>query len=257
MDISVIVPVYNAEKYLSRCVDSLILTIKNYHNSEGVMSSHENCEILLIDNNSTDNSIQIEKKYQKENPKIIKVLQCNTPGAAAVRNLGVKSANGKYIWFVDADDEVTPDAISKLLTIAQKSNADLVMMGAARIYADGHTDYLSAVNAKSENYQSRFVRYGMGPWQVLIRRAWWVQNGFSFHEGIIHEDMELMSALILNTQKYTSVDEPLYLYYQNDNSVLHQKKFDAHIFDIFSALEGLYHRFLKANAVLQYHDELE
>lgn len=246
MKISVIIPVFNVSKYLKRCVDEVLESL------DGVSG-----EILLIDNDSSDDSLKICNKYLKSYPKTISVLQCHTPGAAAVRNLGVAKARGEYIWFIDADDWVAKGAITKLLTKASKTNADLVMMGAERVYSDKHRDYLSPVSPNERDYKSRFVRYGMGPWQVLIKRKWWIDNGFAFREGYIHEDMELMSALILYTNKLASIDEPLYFYYQNDESVLHRKQFDPHIFDIFTALEGLYRRFVDAKAEKKYHDELE
>ena len=166
-----------------------------------------------------------------------------------------KKARGEWIWFVDADDTVAEDAAQKL--IAKADGMDMVMLGMKRIYADGHTDYLSAVNPDEPEWKSRFVRYGMGPVQVILRRAWWEEHDFEFHEGIIHEDMELMSALILYTDKFACVDEPLYDYYQNPESVLHKSKWDEHYFDIFPALESLHARFLKVGATERYHDELE
>lgn len=246
MKISVIVPVFNAEKYLKRCLDSVLASLSD---TPG--------EILLVDNGSSDGSLLICKEYASKHPKIIDVLHCHTPGAAAVRNLGALGAKGEYIWFVDADDYVTHDAVSKLVETADETEADLVMMGAKRIYPNGHSDYLSPVLSDKPDYKSRFVRYGMGPWQVLIRRKWWQKHQFTFKEGYIHEDMELMSALILYTDKLASVDEPLYFYMQNDESVLHKKEFNPNIFDIFTALEGLYKRFDEAGAAEEYHDELE
>ncbi len=244
--ISVIIPVFNAEQYLERALESVL---QSFGKTDG--------EILLIDNDSDDNSLEICKKYAKRHPKLIKVLECHAPGASAVRNFGILKARGKYIWFIDADDEIAKTAISELLSEAEKTDADLVMMGMKRIYQDGSTNYLSAVNSTSDDYKSRFVRYGLGPVQVLIRRNWWIQCGFKFKEGIIQEDMELMSALILYTDKFSFIDKPLYIYYQNPDSVLHKKDFNPHIFDIFPALEGLYQRFVKAKAEEKYHDELE
>lgn len=133
----------------------------------------------------------------------------------------------------------------------------MVMLGAKRMGRDGEISYLSAVEAGRTDTKSRFVRYGMGPWQVVIRREWWDKHGFEFKEGMIQEDMELMSALILYTDKFASVDEPLYFYCNNPESVLHKSKFSPKIFDIFPALEGLCVRFKEAGAEKKYHDELE
>ena len=246
VQISIIVPVYNAEKYLERCVNSILRALEGFKS-----------EILLIDNKSTDNSYKLIQKYHKKYPGLIHALQCMTPGAGSVRNYGVTEARGKYIWFVDADDEIAPTSVSKLMKVAEEKRADLVMLGMKRIYADGHTDYLSAVRPDEDNYKSRFVRYGLGPVQVFARRTWWTQHGFKFRERVIQEDMELMSALILYAEKYGAVDEPIYLYYQNDDSVLHKTTWDEHTFDIFPALEGLYQRFKERGAEKEYHDELE
>ena len=248
MVISIVVPVYNGERRLEACVKSLAKALDDFS---------ESGEIILIDNNSTDKSADAMVKCQKKYPKLIKLKKCMTPGAAAVRNYGAKLAKGEYIWFIDADDTVRCDAIAKLVKQARAKKADLVMLGIKRIYQDKHTDYLSAVCPEEPNYKSRFVRYGMGPFQVLIRRKWWTEHNFRFQEGIIHEDMELMSALILYTDQYACVDEPLYNYYQNPESVLHKTKWDPHYLDIFVALEGLYDRFTAAGATEKYHDELE
>ena len=248
MLISVIIPVFNAKKYLGRCLKSVLMALQ---------SSGCSGEILLIDNGSSDGSLEVIKQFAKKYPKIVHMLYCHTPGAAAARNYGATRAAGRYIWFVDADDTVAEAAISELVKTAEREKADLVMMGMERHYPDGHMDYLSAVDPSQKDYKSRFVRYGMGPVQVLIRRVWWEKHKFLFREGIIHEDMELMSALILYTDALAAADKPFYHYYQNPESVLHKSAWDPHYFDIFAALEGLYARFEEAGAVKLYHDELE
>lgn len=246
--LSIIIPVYNAEKYLNRCLKSVF---------RAVSLSKIKTEVILVNNDSTDSSLKVAEDFAKESPLKINVLHCHTKGAAAVRNYGVKHADGEYIWFIDADDEITPSSIQKLVKIASETGADLVMMGTTRIYPDSHTDELTAVDPKKPDYKSRFVRYGAGPWQFLIKKAWWTEHDFTFKEGIIHEDMEMISSLILYTDKFVSVGEPLYLYYQTPDSVLHQKTWDPHYLDIFEALEGLTKRFKEAGAFKEYHDELE
>lgn len=248
MDVSIIVPVYNAARYLDRCLASVIGALHRLHGTG---------EIILVDNGSSDGSLKIINCYKKQYPEYIRVFSCTTPSAGAARNFGVHQAKGRYIWFVDADDELAVDAVDKLFSKAQSTHADLVMLGVARILPDGQRNYLSAVCPGEPSYKSRFVRYGLGPWQVLIRRSWWNRHSFRFAEGVIHEDMELMSVLILYTDKFACIDEPLYFYYQNKNSVLHQAAFSPHIFDIFPALEGLYDRFQTAGALAKYQSELE
>lgn len=248
MNVSVIIPVFNVEKYIERCVNSVIKALENYGGKS---------EIILTDNDSKDNSLKIIKDLEKKHPKLIRVLQCHTPGAGAVRNFAVRKAKGEYFWFIDSDDEITPDSITKLMEKACETDADFVMLGAERRFLDGHTQYLQAIDLKPDEFRRLFVRYGMGPWQLLIKRSWWLKNDLNFHEGIIHEDMGLMSSLILYTDKFASVNEPLYYYYETPNSVLHKKGWDPHYMDIFVALEDIYDRFREAGALEKYHDELE
>lgn len=248
-DLSVVVPVFEAEKYIGECVES-ILAAAEYAGAR--------IELVLVDNNSPDNSLLEAKKVLSGKKTLaLKVVECQTPGAAAARNRGVREARGEYIWFIDADDYIDKRAIKLLLEKAHKTEADLIMMGALRVYLDGHTDYLSAVDAASSDYKSRFIRYGMGPWQFIFRKKWWLQNKFSFREGIIHEDMEMISSLILYTDKFADIDMPLYFYRQTQNSVLHRRSWSEHAYDIFPALEGLYERFKGLGAEKQYNDELE
>ena len=244
--ISIIIPVYNAEKYIRRCLDSIL-------NSLGKIKG----EIFVVNNNSTDNSPLILKEYAKNYPKIITVLDCKTVGASAARNMGATKAKGEYLWFIDADDEISQDAIPELLKEAGRKNADFVMPGTDKIQENGEKVYLPAISPKDPKFKSKFIRRAIGPWQIIIRREWWMKNQFHFKEGIIHEDLELMPSLILYTDNYASVDKPLYYYYWNPNSVLHKAKWDPKYFDIFPALEGLYNRFEANLAIKTYHDELE
>lgn len=248
MRISIVIPAYNCETYLKRCVSSIMAAMDNYDGSG---------EVIIVNNNSTDGTDKIIKGLIKNYPKRIKCENCITPGAAAVRNFGAKKATGDYIWFVDADDTIRNDAITRLLSATDSGKNDMVMLGVKRVYADSHTDYLSAVRPEEKDFKSRFVRYGLGPFQVLIKRRWWQHHGFVFQEGMIHEDMGLMSALILFTNHYNCVDEPLYNYYQNAESVLHKSSWDPHYLDIFPALKSLYSIFKKERATSRYHDELE
>lgn len=246
MKISIIIPVFNSGEYLARCLNSVLGAVKDVDG-----------EILAVDNGSNDNSLEILKEYGKKYPKLVKVLQCNTPGAGAVRNFAVTKAKGEYIWFVDADDEITKDSAKKLIAKADETKADLVMLGLARVYPDGHRERVAVMDPTDPDYKKKFIMAENGPVQVLIRRKWYTEHNFKFLEGVIHEDMDLVPALVLYTDKFESIDETFYLYYQNSDSVLHKTSWDSHYFDIYMALESLYERFEKAGVTKEYHDELE
>ncbi|MBR3386082.1 glycosyltransferase family 2 protein [Candidatus Saccharibacteria bacterium] len=248
MDVSVIVPIYNSQKYLARSLNSIVRACEIFG---------KKCELLLIDNNSTDDSLAVMKKYQKKHPGLIRVLECNTPGAGAARNMGTKEAKGTFMWFVDADDEITGGSLRQLVAEAKKTDADLVTLGLTKVFPDGHRQYIPAIHADDPEFKSKFIRNELGPVQVLIRRLWYISHNFEFMEGCIHEDMDLMPALILYTDKIASIDQSFYVYYQNKNSTLHPTKWDNKYFDIFPVLRNLMGRFEAAGATTKYHSELE
>ena len=145
MILSIIIPVFNAEKYLKRCLKSVF---------KAIALTKDGIEVILVDNGSTDSSLQIAEDFIQKTPLEAQILHCKAPGAAAVRNYGLKHAKGAYAWFIDADDEITPTSIKKLLKIAKESAPDLIMMGAKRIYPDGHADDLTAVDPEKPDRKS-------------------------------------------------------------------------------------------------------
>ena len=114
IDLTIIVPVYNAEISLTRCIDSLINQETKYK-----------YEIVLINDGSTDNSLKILKKYEKKFD-FIKIFTQSNKGIAETRNVGIKNITGKYVAFVDSDDYVTQDYVEKMLICAYKNDADIV-----------------------------------------------------------------------------------------------------------------------------------
>ena len=122
--ISIIVPAYNSEKYIEKCLESLI------------NQTYKNIEILIIDNNSTDNTANICNKYVMKN-KNIKYLFCETKGASAARNYGIKNSSGEFICFIDADDYIEINYCECLFNAIKKNNADVCICGIRRIKENG------------------------------------------------------------------------------------------------------------------------
>lgn len=123
--ISIIIPVYNVEKYIGKCIDSLI------------KQKYDNLEIILIDDGSSDNSGEICDKYAKKD-KRIKVIHKKNSGQADSRNIGISKASGKYIGFVDSDDYIDKDYYNRLYKTLVKNNADVVTCKYQNVYNDDY-----------------------------------------------------------------------------------------------------------------------
>ena len=123
--ISIIVPVYNGEEFLSKCIESI------------VMQTEKDLELILIDDGSSDNSGLLCDQYARSDSRI-KVIHQKNAGVSAARNRGINIASGEYIGFVDSDDWVEPNMFERLLQEARNTDADIVMCDATTVYDDGH-----------------------------------------------------------------------------------------------------------------------
>lgn len=114
MKVSIIIPSYNSQDYLERCLDSVINQV------------YKNIEIIVVDDASTDKTKEIIKKYAEKDRRIIPFYQTTNKGVSAARNVGLKAATGEYILFVDSDDSLTKDAVRRMIDISNKYDSDFV-----------------------------------------------------------------------------------------------------------------------------------
>ena len=202
-DISVIVPIYNAEKYLNQCVDSILAQTK------------KNIEIVLIDDGSTDRSSAIVDEYAGKHQNVVAVHQKNG-GLAAARVSGLKNAHGKNIGWVDADDFISPDMYEKLYTLMQKSGADYV-------YCD-YSFYPHKVAGKEKWFK---LYHGRVDWNYLERnnQAWNTLTTRALLNEIRIVDLYPVFgeyswlAVLLYAKKTEVLEEPLYFYRVGMNSM--------------------------------------
>ena len=195
-DISVIVPIYNAEKYLNQCVDSILAQTK------------KNIEIVLIDDGSTDQCGSIIDEYAREHENIVPVHQENG-GLAAARVARLKHAHGKNIGWVDADDFISPDMYEKLYGLMQKSDADYV-------YCD-YSFYPQKVKGKEKWFK---LYHGHVDWNYLERnnQAWNTLTSRTLLDEIRIMDLYPVFgeyswlAVLLYAKKTEALEESLYFY---------------------------------------------
>lgn len=124
--ISIIVPVYNAEEYLDKCINTIL------------MQTEKDLELILVDDGSDDNSLKICEKYKEKDTRV-KTISYGNEGVSAARNHGMEIAEGKYIGFVDSDDWIDYQMYERLLDEALRTNADVVMCDATTVFSDGRT----------------------------------------------------------------------------------------------------------------------
>lgn len=241
--LSVVVPIYNVEQYLKECLESLL------------GQDFLDFEVILVDNNSTDNSRKIGLKYTKKDQRF-KMIECEKQGAAAAKNQGILVAKGEYIWCVDSDDYIEKGGMKKMYEFAKRNQADVATMGVNKIWPDGRKEYLRALAKMGDGVKKGFVMYGYGPWGFLAKRDFLIEHNLFYPEGIIHEDMALISAFVLYTDRIFGLEEPIYFYRQRKGSVLNSA-WSKKEFDIFVALEKLLERFEKEKQLKKYHQELE
>ena len=211
--LSIIVPCYNIEKYLSRCLDSLINQTLN------------DIEIICVNDGSPDNCIKIIERYKEKYPEKIVVIDKNNEGVWKARRDGIQMATGKYIGFVDADDYVTEEFAEKLYLAIEHSDADIAVCGFDRIDVDTNKLY------SKEMCQSRKdINMELNPEKILcVNTAQWnkiykkelLQDMYDLQEPPqILEDVLFLLLAYANTKKISFVPEPLYKYMVRTDSAM-------------------------------------
>lgn len=229
--ITVMVPVYNGEKYLERCIDS----IQN--------QSYEKIEIILIDDGSTDKSGSICDRYADGDWRI-KVIHQNNIGLASTRNRALEEATGEYLMFVDADDFIHPNMLEILYKDIENNNAQMAIgsyiEGSGEEFPEIAEDVKVSVLTDSEKFKGLFGDQKLQfivSWGRLYSRA--LFEDIKYPDGRIHEDEYLAHYLLYRAEKITVNDSKLYYYYKEDggNESITQSGFSLKRLDCINALE--------------------
>lgn len=205
--ISIIVPVYNTEKYLKRCIESII------------NQTYKNLEVILVDDGSSDKSPLICDEYAKKD-KRIKVIHKENGGASSSRNIGMDVATGKYITFVDSDDFIKEDFVEYLYNLCIENNCEIVQcsfeVGSNEKFSDTSKIEKIEVYSNIEALCSRSLK--VTPWGKLYKTE--TIKSIKFPLGIINEDDATYYKFIYNSKSVCITNKQLYYYYQSDNSVM-------------------------------------
>lgn len=214
--ISIIVPVYKVEKYLHRCIKSIL------------DQTFTDFELILIDDGTPDNSGVLCDEYAKKDSRIV-VFHQENGGAAAARNVGIDwvltNSESQWITFVDADDWIHPQMLEMLFS-GLKYSDNALMSICNRVKVESYSESFDKVELKCEGYDSlefyaQFSQLVNVPWCKLFHKSLFVNHKFLV--GKLYEDVFLIYKLLYEAKKVVYVDAVLYFYYQNEESVMHSK----------------------------------
>ena len=225
---SFIVPVYNTEKYLKKCLDSL------------VNQTYKDFEIIVVNDGSTDKSSSIISKYQKKYKNII-VIDKENEGLSMARNRGVQKSSGKFIIFVDCDDYVS----NKLLEEIDKKidDSDILRFQIAtedeeytKINEYHEEGFESMCGYDAFKYLSSY-HFVEPAWCYVIRKNYYIENKFSFKKGVYHEDFGLIPYVIYKARKVKSIDFIGYYYIQRNGSIMNNNDYKKTVKKAFDMIE--------------------
>ena len=239
--ISVIVPVYNVEKYIAKCLKSLTL------------QTLQGIEIIIVNDGSLDRSIDIIEKYVKENPTKIKYYEKKNGGLSTARNYGLEYATGEYIAFLDSDDYVEINMYEEMYNLAKKENADMVECDFIWEWEYGKKVYDKRREYKTKEDMMKKPR--VVAWNKIYKREILNKNKIRFPEGLIYEDMEFFYKLLPHLNKISYINKYFVHYIQRKDSI--SNKQTKKIEDIFKILDNIFDYYKEQNLYNQYEKELK
>ncbi len=243
--VSIVVPVYNAQKYLRTCVDSL------------VNQTLEEIEIILVDDGSTDESSSIISEYENQYPSKVIVIHKENGGQASARNMGIEISRGTYVGFVDADDYVDVTMFDKMYRNTEGETIDMVACDYEYIeYASGKNLTQYAKVKQITDKKEMFIDPLVSPWNKLYRRQILKDTGVLFREGCVYEDTAFYMKLIPYISKTNYVGEKLVYHYKHVSSTMNGVQ-TAKVADMFTILEDIQQYYKEQGFWEQYKKELE
>lgn len=236
--VSIIVPVYNVEKYLAKCLDSII------------NQTYKNIEIICVNDGSTDNSFGILKDYAQKDGRI-KIINRENGGLSVARNSGLEVATGEYCYFIDPDDWIELYTIEKLVKIITTHDVDVVVHSAENISENDSCsetaqicqDWIDSYSKPNGIYD---VPIGIKKeipivtWNKLYKMNIMDKFHCRFPEGLVNEDELFVWEYMIHCKNYYYVDEKLYNYLRRTDSITGRLDKSHHVLDIFEIQKRIY-----------------
>jgi len=203
---SIIIPVYNVEKYIKRCLDSVF------------NQTYKDFEVIVVNDGCTDKSMDIVEKYD------VTIKKIKHSSVSEARNVGVKSAKGEYLMFLDSDDYWDKDLL-KNISKSLNNNPDLVRFQVRTVVEDGlKQDYKEEIfnNITGEEAFEKISKFHFveSVWAYAIKKDYYQQEKFEFKKGMIHEDFGIVPLIIIKAKNVNSISYIGYNYYRRKGSIM-------------------------------------
>lgn len=217
--VSVIIPVYNVENYLRKCLDSLVnQTLKDI-------------EIIVVNDGTLDNSQEIIDEYVKKYPKkVVSIIQENG-GQGAARNTGLLHAKGEYIGYVDSDDYVEENMYEELYKKAKEEDSDIVICG-NNVVKENYELF------SKEDVDKEFLLGKMAVWNKIYKKNIIVDNKIQFRSKVWYEDLDFTMKVYFSSKKISYVDKPLYNYLLREGSTMNNNNIKRNL-ELIEAFDSL------------------
>ncbi|HGS2149871.1 TPA: glycosyltransferase, partial [Streptococcus pneumoniae] len=224
--LTIVIPVYNVEKYLKRCIDSVI------------SQEWDKYEVILVNDGSTDASPNICEEYAQKY-HFISVIHKENGGLSETRNTGLSHANGKYVFFLDSDDWITKDMFRNLSKMIMEQNYDILQFGMQMFHSE--REELKNVQCKEKNFNSSDAFKNMLSVEgitsfatdKIYKRELFEKNGIEFPIGYFYEDLGTVYKLILSAKKIYLTTQVYYCYFIGNDAAITKQWSEKKISDVY------------------------
>ncbi|MDF2865559.1 MAG: hypothetical protein K0R72_368 [Clostridia bacterium] len=227
--LSIIIPVYNTEKYLKKCLDSVLEAVNNI----------SSCEIIVINDGSIGDTDAVMGEYL--NNKIIRYFKNNNQGIGATRNFGIEKSMGKYVTFVDSDDAVDKKYYTYCLKKIEEEKCDIIVCDfeSCRSEDDKFRTHAKNPAIKDDKWGCIDISIMPSPCNKIVKKE--LYDGIKYPIGLVYEDLAITLILLLKAEKVIYVPKMFYKYYMRENSIMHSN-FSEKKFQIIKILEILFEK---------------
>ena len=238
--VSIIVPFYNVEKYIKKCLETL------------VNQTLQEIEILLVNDGSKDNSEQIAKEYCEKYPEKIIYLEKENGGLSDARNYAIPQAKGEYIAFLDSDDYVELDMYEKMYKLAKENNSDMVECDFFWEYPNKQKEDIGKIY---QGTHEMLEKIRVIAWNKLIKKEILKNTKIEFPKGYRYEDVEFTYKLIPYIKKVSFLKKPCIHYLQRESSISNLQ--NERTKEIFDVLDHVIEYYKEKDIYSEYKEELE